>query len=593
MSTTKRNRIVLILTSVFGGAGISLLLCFVLFPIDQTSGKTKANGEFELRSQSDVKEYEEFGSGPEALDEIIELATATEVRLALYQMLENKSGSQVAELIRSTFSVELTESFYPVQRILFSELARLDSENALELIWETERVRWGTLLEIVATQWSAIEPREALRAFSSLTEPWKSNAIKTVLSHQGSLTEADLAEIVESLDITDYFDQWVFEAELVNVIDEPSNAFNLVIEANVSVFQKQIALQKITRRWIARESEDNIGSMLRLVRELFTQRSYTLWRPVVDEIFASNPKIAWDQLLSLPEDTQEVFRQVAFRALADEDPINAIRTITSKEYMESMKSEVKYLLITWVNVLSGQVLEHMELVPEDFRSYVARDAVSRLAENLPPSEVFDLLAQFRLLGINTQDATGSFVFKWSQRDPEAAVEWILENIDQDNGIDRWDLSYCLAQLALSDSAKAMEIALKQPVENAVEDDVVLALLGEGKIDEGMALLPQVRDSVNPYMYSRVSNYLIEVGRIEDALALGETLEESVRPNFYRLLAWPWLQFDAESLFEELPQMENVEIRSMIAIGVLQQEEYFSEAELEMIRAFVLDESNPR
>ena len=581
------------LIGLTGGIGLGLLLSFLLLPPNQSIESWSSNESTLHPPLTNSLSSGALASVPRDLSEIIGLQSVVDRRLALNQLLEGKGAKQIADLLSHTFTLELAENLHSVQHLLFSELARLDSEKALELIWETERVRWGTLLEIVAIQWSAIAPRKALRAFSSLSEPWKGSAIKIVLHHQGSLTEAELTEIVESLDITDYFDQWVFEAEFVNVIDEPSNAFNLVIEANVSVLQKQIALQKITRRWIARESEDNIGSMLRLVRELFTQRSYTLWRPVVDEIFASNPKIAWDQLLSLPEDTQEAFRQVAFRALADEDPINAIRTITSEEYMESMKSEVKYLLITWVNVLSGQVLEHMELVPEDFRSSVARDSVYRVAENLPPSEVLDLLAQFRQLGINTHEATGSFAYIWSRRDPEAAVEWILENIDQDNGIDRWDLSYCLAQLALTDSAKAMEIALKQPVENAVEDDVVLALLGEGKIDEGMALLPQVRDSVNPYVYSRVSNYLIEVGRIEDALALGETLEESVRPNFYRLLAWPWLKFDAESLFEELPQMENVEIRSMIAIGVLQHEEYFSEAELELIRTFVLDESNPR
>ncbi|MXW07857.1 MAG: hypothetical protein F4X56_08365 [Gammaproteobacteria bacterium] len=588
-----KKKWVILLIGLTGGIGLGLLLSFLLLPPNQSIESWSSNESTLHPPLTNSLSSGALASVPRDLSEIIGLQSVVDRRLALNQLLEGKGAKQIADLLSHTFTLELAENLHSVQHLLFSELARLDSEKALELIWETERVRWGTLLEIVAIQWSAIAPRKALRAFSSLSEPWKGSAIKIVLHHQGSLTEAELTEIVESLDITDYFDQWVFEAEFVNVIDEPSNAFNLVIEANVSVLQKQIALQKITRRWIARESEDNIGSMLRLVRELFTQRSYTLWRPVVDEIFASNPKIAWDQLLSLPEDTQEAFRQVAFRALADEDPINAIRTITSEEYMESMKSEVKYLLITWVNVLSGQVLEHMELVPEDFRSSVARDSVYRVAENLPPSEVLDLLAQFRQLGINTHEATGSFAYIWSRRDPEAAVEWILENIDQDNGIDRWDLSYCLAQLALTDSAKAMEIALKQPVENAVEDDVVLALLGEGKIDEGMALLPQVRDSVNPYVYSRVSNYLIEVGRIEDALALGETLEESVRPNFYRLLAWPWLKFDAESLFEELPQMENVEIRSMIAIGVLQHEEYFSEAELELIRTFVLDESNPR
>ena len=591
MLSTKQKQLVLLFIGLTGGIGLGLLFSFVLFSPDQANERRFSNDSARRPVLTDSLSSRDETSVERDIADIIELQSVVDRRLALNQLLEGKGAKQIAELLSHTFTLELAENLYSVQDLLFSELAHLDSEKALELIWETERVRWGTLFEIVAIQWSAIAPRKALRAFSSLTEPWKGSAIKIVLHHQSSLTEAELTEIVESLDITDYFDQWVFEAELVKVIDEPSNAFNLVIEANVSDFQKQTALQKITRRWIARESEDNIGSMLSVVGELFTQRSYILWRPVVAEIVATNPTIAWNQLLSLPEETEQAFRNVAFRALADEDPINAIRTITSDEYMESMKSEVKYLLITWVNVLSGQVLEHIDLVPEDFRSSVARDAIYRVAENSPPSEVLDLLAQFRLLGVNTRDATSSFVTIWSRRDPETAVQWILENMDQGTFNGRWTLRYGLEQLALSDSAKAMEIALKQPVESAVEDGVVLALLREGRIDEGMALLPQIRDSANPYVFNRVSDFLIEAGRIDDALALGETLEKSMRPNFYRRLVWPWLQFDAELLLEELPQMENVEIRSMIAIGVLQQDDYLSEAELEMISTFVLDESN--
>ncbi len=591
MHSIMKKKWVILLIGLTGEIGLGLLPSFLLLPPNQTIERWSSNESTLHPTLTNSLSSGALASVPRDLPEIIGLQSVVDRRFALYQLLEGKSAKQIADLLSHTFTLELAENLYSVQHLLFSELARLDSEKALELIWETERVRWGTLLEIVAIQWSAIAPRKALRAFSSLTEPWKGSAIKIVLHHQGSLTEAELTEIVESLDITDYFDQWVFEAELVKVIDEPSNAFNLVIEANVSDFQKQTALQKITRRWIARESEDNIGSMLSVVGELFTQRSYILWRPVVAEIVATNPTIAWNQLLSLPEETEQAFRNVAFRALADEDPINAIRTITSDAYMESMKSEVKYLLITWVNVLSGQVLEHIDLVPEDFRSSVARDAIYRIAENSSPSEVLELLAQFRLIGINTQEATSSFVNIWSRRDPEAAVQWILENMDQGTFNGRWRLRYGLEQLALSDSAKAMEIALKQPVESAVEDGVVLALLREGRIDEGMALLPQIRDSANPYVFNRVSDFLIEAGRIDDALALGETLEKSMRPNFYRRLVWPWLQINAESLLEELPQMDNVEIRSMIAIGVLQQEDYLSEAELEMVRAFVLDESN--
>ena len=158
----------------------------------------------------------------------------------------------------------------------------------------------------------------------------------------------------------------------------------------------------------------------------------------------------------------------------------------------------------------------------------------------------------------------------------------------------WMLRYALEELALLNSTKAMQIAQEQQENSELADAVIFALTRQGKIDEGLALLPQVRNTTNSYVYSSIGGCLIESGRVEDALALGESLDETMRPDFYRLLARPWLRFDVESLLKQLPQLENIEVRSMIAAGVLQQQElypYLTEEELEMVSALVLEDLN--
>lgn len=579
---------------MLGGAGFSLVICFVLFPPDQIKENTVPDESASLQTLSADGYDQNPVKYPSDLVDIVALAGSTERRVALYRLLENKSGAQVADLLRSTLSASNSENVYPVQRLLFSELSRLDPAKVLELIWETERARWGTLLEIVATQWSSIAPSEALQVFSSLPEPWKGKAIRTVFQHQRSLSEEELEEVAESLNITDYYVQWAVEVELAHVIDEPRTAFNLVLETDISDFQKRTMLRKITRRWIDRESTENIGSMLSLVDEVFNGNQYSFWSVIVADIAASAPQVAWEQLLSLSEDTQARITSRVFRSWANLDPISAIQAITTKEYMESQKSEVKWLLMGWVFALSGQVLEQIDLVPEDFRSFVVNEAIRVRANSLSPSEAFDLLEQFGQRGINTVEATTTFVINWSQSDPTAAVEWVIQNMDKNpiNGVSM--LRYALEELALLNSTKAMEIALKQPENSGLADAVIFALARQGKIDEGLALLPQVRNTTNSYVYSSIGGSLIESGRVEDALALGESLDEAMRPDFYRLLAWPWLRFDVESLLKQLPQLENIEVRSMIAAGVLQQQElypYLTEKELEMVTALVLEDSN--
>ena len=596
MNNTKLNRFVLGITSLLGGAGFSLVICFGLFPPDQKKENTVPDESASLQTLSAEGYDQNPVKNPSDLVDIVALASSTERRFALYQLLEDKSGSQVAELLRSTFSFKTSKNLFSVQRILFSELSRLDSAKALELIWEAERARWGSLLEIVATQWSSIAPGEALQAFSSLTEPWKAKAIRTVLQHQGSLNEEELEEVAQSLNITDYYVLWSLEDKLAQVMDEPRTAFNLVLETDISDFQKRTMLRKIARRWIDSESTDNIGSMLSLVDEVFNDKPYSFWSAIVADIAAANPQVAWEQLLSLSEDTQARITSRVFRSWANQDPISAIQAITTKEYMESQKSEVKWLLMGWVFALSGQVLEQIDLVPEDFRSFVVNEAIRYRAQSLSPSEALDLLEQFEQRGINTFEATATFVINWSQTNPTAAVEWVIQNMDKNsiNGISM--LRFALEELALLNSTKAMEIALKQPENSGLADAVIIALAQRGKIDEGLALLPQVRNTTNSYVYSSIGGSLIESGRVEDALALGASLDETMRSDFYRRLAWPWLRFDVESLLEQLPQLENVEVRSMIATSVLQQQElypYLSEEELEIVTALVLEESNER
>ncbi|MCY3540951.1 MAG: hypothetical protein OXH31_03470 [Gammaproteobacteria bacterium] len=592
-----KNRNVLILTSLFGGVGVGLLICFLFFPLDRTNSERPPNQTKELPNQTNYKEAGEITSEENDLDKVIELATAIERRQALYQILESKNAQQIADLLVHSLHFEDSLSSYSIQRLLFTELARVDSAAALRRVWETDRVLWGTFLEIVATQWSLIAPDEALETLSSLEEPWKSKAIKTVFQNQGKFSEQELAGISESLDISDHFNQWHFEVELAEVINEPRAAFELTIEADVSDFYKRKTLTFITSQWIERGDSDDVSSMLSLVAEVFAETPYALWNTTVTEIAASNPEAAWEHLFSLPKESQ--FRinstRLVFRAWVDKDPTTAIQAITTEEYMGSMKSEVRWLMMDWVRELSGRVLERMDLVPEDFKTVVLNTAVNALDSSLPPDEMIALLAQYRLQGINTLEATDSFVSNWSTDDPSAAVDWVLQNMDQGTGNGRWMLRDALGKLALTDASKAMEVALEQPEERTLEQFVVLTLLNQGNIEEGLSLIPQVRNLPDAsFMFSRAGGTLIEFGRIEEALALAERLDESQRPNFYRSLAWPWLRSDLESLLENLPRLENEEMRSMLAAGVLQQQRwypYLTEEELESVRAFVSEDTN--
>ena len=131
------------------------------------------------------------------------------------------------ELTRQSLSFDHTKNLYSVQRLLFAELARIDPEKSLNLVWETAPTRWSTFLNIVAMHWGMVSPEEALRTFSLLGEPWRSQAIEAVFDNQRSFTDTTIAEVVLTLDIADHFARWNYDIRLEAVIDEPTNRVQL------------------------------------------------------------------------------------------------------------------------------------------------------------------------------------------------------------------------------------------------------------------------------------------------------------------------------------------------------------------------------
>ena len=531
MNTMNKERrpLVLALASLTGGIGLGLLISFLVFMPEQPDEHTSSPPNTQPRSTSDAEATEEVASSTLGLVDIVELTSTTERRHALYQLLENKNDQQIVDVLERTFSIDQTNNVYLVQKILFAELARLDPEKALEFIWQTERPLWGSLLDEVATHWSLIAPSDALTAFASLKEPWKRRAIQTVFKSQGSLTEAELVEISESLDITDHFLLWSHEVELAEVIDEPRQAFDLTLNADISDLDKQRLVLQITNRWLERVGTVGLSAQLNLVNEVFPHEINSLSRFVVAEIAKLNPALVWAQLTEMSEEFQQRFSGTVFSVWVESDLDTTLQVITNKDDITFMEFAHYSFLNTWVRAVSDNFLEHVEQIPETDRISAIRIAVDHLAQSSPPHEVLELLAQLRSHGHNTLEATDSFVAYWSRKDPHAAVEWALENPEQGRGNGQTMLGSALKQLALSDPQRAMKIALEKSSEYRLEGEVVMELLRQGEFDTALSLVPQVRK--HPWyrsIYNSVSMSLIYEGRTEDALALAERVEESER-----------------------------------------------------------------
>ena len=277
-----------------GGIGLGLLFAVVLFAPNQADERWSPNETTRLQDSDNSLGDEDLTSVQRDIADVIELESALDRRDALYRLLAGKSVSEISELLSRSLKLEPTQNLYSVQQLLFVELARLDPRKSVELVWETERVRWETLFDLVASYSSSVNAEEALRVFSTLPEPWKSRRINVVFQSQRSLAEREIRAIAEALDITKSYNTWIIELEINEVIDEPRLAFDLVLTADIPDFQKKRFLSQFTSRWIEREGTGSISSMLSLVYEEFADTNSIYWRTVVAEIAATDPHIVWE-----------------------------------------------------------------------------------------------------------------------------------------------------------------------------------------------------------------------------------------------------------------------------------------------------------
>ena len=582
---TKRRLPVLALGGLIGGIGLGLLTAFLLFPPSDASVKSSPQEAIQFPILAGDSDNQDTDSVPSEFFDIIEFENVTEQRIALYQMLENKSEEQIAALLRQSFSLSSPKHLSSIQSLLFAALARLDPEMSIELVWEANRADWDVFFTSVFEEWAGIDPKNALQMGSGFSEPWKSKASRTILQTRSDFTDAERLELAESFGVTTILNEWTFMTQFEEVIDEPGTAFELVLNAHIPNFRKSELVTLITQRWIEREDTDDISSMLSLVHDMFSEEQYQ-WRLVVSTLAATDPKLVWEQLLTLSLETQKMLNDEVFKVWVKQDPIEAISALNESDHMSTDSWELNSLYAEWASAVWHQFPQRIDLIPVDYRTNSLTRAVRNVVTRIEPSELLKQLEEIQKKGVNTQSTLETYFRGLSRLDPATAVQWASEYLEEGNYV----ISSLLQDLAVVDATKAMEIALQQPVSSGAEQSVVQALFSQGWLQQGLELLPKVRDGTSASnLYASAGVLMIENGQISEAIALAGKLSEEARPEYFESLARRWVIKDINAFLPVLSEMPSEELRSSVAEVILRMDVYtgnLTDDEIEAIRSFV-------
>lgn len=378
---------------------------------------------------------------------------------------------------------------------------------------------------------------------------------------------------------------------VASAIRHPEAAWEVLVRSGSGVSQLETLL-KVAQFWIEKDGIqviDQIGATLSdpTVRE-------AVIASVLQSVASADPQVALQQALGLEGVSRQLALQTIIEVWATTDPQAALAGVSVLESRSDRKTLQETILRVWANISPQGLLEAVESLPENLRKLGLEEALLVISRDTPEEAVrliADLTDRELVDKLSKEIAT-----YWSEQDPRAALDWVLNNHFPTNVIQAEALMIVLGNLTKEDPDLAFQTARDQPIVlrgqyyRGLEVTVIQQLV-EHDIDAAMEMLAQIRNEglTVAHAYSEVGRAFIRNGEFDRALKLGERLSERGQRNYNGALMYQWAMTDPESLFSAIEGLPNDLIREQAARGLMRYnpETYaLSEEQLQQIAAYL-------
>ena len=566
MQISSKHQIVLLLVGMLFGGILAVSLWLFL-----------AHGANSKLIQDDVISVQltEKDQTELILLDLTEIPELGERRRAVYSLASGLDAVEIADLLFDTKALSSVKNLSSVQTFLMEALAYAAPELALETVWKFPADKQEQLFRIVMSVWSVTDIISAVDMATRVSRHWRRASIESILQQRLDLPPSLLSNLSKSGSGAMLVAQIGLKAQINQLITKPKEALSLVLQSSVSDFSKAQLLSGLAKQWYARESGGSVRVMLDTIIEEGSD-NLSLLTPIVDEVVSLDPQLGWEYFLSRPSDDRSALIHGVSRAMLGHDPLFCINTINQLGSDQLVFRERQLFFYTWARLYPGEVIDNLQHIPPDSRANILELVIPQLVLASNPEVVLKKLEQLELQGESTKRAKLVLLQAWSRNDPIAAVTWHLENNEASEVIFQYSFQVALERLVLYDKEEAMDIAHTQPIESRIDELVVRSLLQFGKLDDGLALLPRVRETSNvTEFYANVGAVLVEADRVSEAIQLATRLTEEDRESYFRRLADIWRVKDIDSLLVELENIPNPTIRDSIARDLLELDGSFS------------------
>ncbi|MYD46412.1 MAG: hypothetical protein F4W92_08680 [Gammaproteobacteria bacterium] len=522
-------------------------------------------------------------------EDIFKHRSITEQHTALYTSLFGATEPQLRDWWNQSKNIERASHREIAQNVILRKLTAINAEQALRYLDDVSIFRIDTLFTTVFSEWAVSNLEGAIEAASTLEGLRRIVALQAILQSRDDLSEDKRRLIAVQLNDEDTFLRMASDTKAAHSIAEPKEAWNTLLNDEIDDSQQTQSLAIVAQAWFAEIGFDVLSI---IYSEIENSR---IRADLVRVITQVDPIGTLDYTRGLSDSrVQSALSYIIVREWARTEPQAALAAVSTYEPPSMASSLASTITYVWVSAKPYDLIKNIEVLSKDARIAPLEVAFSNLARKDPMNAIAMLSSIENYVG-NTSTILNGIVGAWAVQQPDAAVDWVLENFSREDPQRRMLLQDALQNMAVQNPNKAFELAIDQPAPNrgsGLEYYVVRKLVREGNIEQAANLLPRVRENSQLETYSLVADELVEMDKTNEAFALGEDLDAEKRKYFYQTVVQNWTWHDAKDLYESLEELPTKDLKSYAAgrlIWMNRSAPLLTDDQIEHVKTFLISE----
>ena len=486
--------------------------------------------------------------------------------LNLHKELENTNEEQLQSFLEESKSMEQISRRQFVQQTIFRRYASLDPRSAVKQVSRMPGIQQADLLATVFGEWALSQLDDAVAGAKQLDGIRKVAALRGILESRDDLSDAVRIGIGRQLGNELVAQNILTQSNISDAIKDPKTAWDTLIGDDVLDTAQTGRFIQVAEAWIVKDGM----SVLAKINDTLTDKTSktSVLTTVIHKLVQADAQAVFDFVQTMENDTQNNVMMNVVNAWARLDPeatLAAVQSVESKSLRELLENQIA---ASWGSTSPREVLENLDLLPENAQDSAKSSAIASLAQTAP-EEAANLMA-----GMDGSEQRLMTAFQvlseWASSDPLAALEWTLNNPEVED-LQTTLLPSILYQVANKDPQVAFDIARQQPLgENGVGlEGQVLSNIALMDIDKALALLAQVREGPTlKYAVSSVGRALLRIDDVDEAWGLAQKLPDSQRQDYYQTIVDSWAASDGTELYESIDSLPSDQIKSYAALMLI-------------------------